>query len=159
MRRPSSEGDEVKFRFIHAKKAALSVAFICRQLDVSRSGYYAWAKSPESQRKKSDRELKVEVGAIFQESRGTYGSRHVHAEMRARGRRSSEKRVARHMRQEGLAARRRRPSYGPPTACTPIPSLPISWLVTSGLRGSTAPGRAISPTCGLLRAGSIWPWR
>ncbi|RKH15423.1 hypothetical protein D7V97_00055 [Corallococcus sp. CA053C] len=76
---------------------------------VSRSGYYAWAKRPESQRQKSDRELSVEVGAIHQESRGTYGSPRVRVELRARGRSVSEKCVARLMRQEGLAARRRRP--------------------------------------------------
>ncbi|WP_371746144.1 IS3 family transposase [Myxococcus sp. CA040A] len=103
------EGDEVKFRFIHAEKASTSVAFMCRQLGVSRSGYYAWAKRPESQRQRSDRELCVEVAAIHQESRGTYGSPRVHAELRARGRSVSEKRVARIMRQEGLAARTRRP--------------------------------------------------
>ncbi|RKG47745.1 IS3 family transposase [Corallococcus sp. AB011P] len=103
------EGDEVKFRFIHAEKASLSVAFLCRQLGVSRSGYYAWAKRPESQRKKSDRALTQEVAAIHQESRGTYGSPRVHAELRARGRHVAKKRVARLMRQQGLAARRRRP--------------------------------------------------
>jgi len=99
----------VKFRFIHAKKASTSVAFMCCQLGVSRSGYYAWAKRPESQRKKSDRELTAEVAAVHRESRGTYGSPRVHAELRARGRRVSQKRVARLMRQQGLAARRRRP--------------------------------------------------
>jgi putative transposase len=99
----------VKFGFIHAKKASTSVAFMCRQLGVSRSGYYAWAKRPESQRKKSDRELSVEVAAVHRESRGTYGSPRVHAELRARGRCVSEKRVARLMQQQGLAARRRRP--------------------------------------------------
>ncbi|RKG95619.1 IS3 family transposase [Corallococcus sp. CA047B] len=103
------EGDEVKFRFIHAEKASLSVAFLCRQLGVSRSGYYAWAKRPESQRKKSDRALTQQVAAIHQESRGTYGSPRVHAELRARGHHVAEKRVARLMRQQGLAARRRRP--------------------------------------------------
>nr|WP_144429551.1 IS3 family transposase [Myxococcus hansupus] len=103
------EGDEVKFRFIHVEKASLSVAFLCRQLGVSRSGYYAWAKRPESQRRQRDRELSVEVAAIQQQSRGTYGSPRVHAELRARGARVSAKRVARLMRQEGLAARRRRP--------------------------------------------------
>ncbi|RKG56242.1 IS3 family transposase [Corallococcus sp. AB011P] len=103
------EGDEVKFRFIHAKRACTSVAFMCRQLGVSRSGYYAWAKRAESQRKQADRELTVAVKAVHRESRGTYGSPRVHAELRARGQRVSQKRVARLMRQEGLAARRRRP--------------------------------------------------
>jgi transposase InsO family protein len=99
----------VKFRFIHAKKASMAVAFMCLQMGASRSGYYAWAKRPESQRKKSDRELTVEMADVHRESRGTYGSPRVHAELCARDWRVGEKRVARLMRQEGLAARRRRP--------------------------------------------------
>jgi len=75
----------------------------------ARSGYYAWAQRPASQLKKSDRELTAEVAAVHRESCGTYGCPRVHAELRARGRRVSEKRVARLMRQESLAARRKRP--------------------------------------------------
>jgi transposase InsO family protein len=98
----------VKFGFIDAKKADYPVALLCQHLDVSRSGYYAWTKRPESQRDKSDRALSVEVAAVHQESRSRYGSPRVHAELRARGRRVSRKRVARLMRQQGLRARPRR---------------------------------------------------
>jgi transposase InsO family protein len=98
----------VKFGFIHAKKACFPVAVLCEQLDVSRSGYYAWAQRAESARSRSDRELSLEVAAVHQESRGRYGSPRVHAELRARGRHVARKRVARLMRQQGLAARRRR---------------------------------------------------
>jgi transposase InsO family protein len=98
----------VKFGFIDAKKACYPVALLCRHLGVSRSGYYAWAKRPESQRAKSDRALSVEVAAIHQESRRRYGSPRVHAELRARGRPVARKRVARLMRQQGLRARPRR---------------------------------------------------
>ena len=98
----------MKFDFIHAKKASYPVAVLCEQLGVSRSGYYAWAKRAESPRSRSDRELGLEVAAVHQESRGRYGSPRVHAELRARGRHVARKRVARLMRQQGLAARRRR---------------------------------------------------
>jgi hypothetical protein len=33
------EGDDVKFAFIHAQKAHFPIAFMCEQLEVSRSGY------------------------------------------------------------------------------------------------------------------------
>lgn len=98
----------MKFDFIHAKKACFPVAALCEQLGVSRSGYYAWAKRPESERDKSDRALSVEVAAVHQESRSRYGSPRVHAELRSRGRRVARKRVARLMRQQGLRARPRR---------------------------------------------------
>jgi putative transposase len=48
------------------------------------------------------------VTQVHQESRGTYGSPRVHAELRARGQRVSRKRVARLMNEQGLAARKRR---------------------------------------------------
>jgi hypothetical protein len=51
------EGDEVKFGFIHAKKACYPVAVLCPQLGVSRSGYYAWAKRAESPRRQRERAL------------------------------------------------------------------------------------------------------
>jgi transposase InsO family protein len=98
----------VKFGFIDAKKACYPVALLCRHLGVSRSGYYAWAQRPESERDKSDRALSVEVLAVHQESRSRYGSPRVHAELRARGQRVARKRVARLMRQQGLRARPRR---------------------------------------------------
>ncbi|NBD09110.1 IS3 family transposase [Corallococcus silvisoli] len=98
----------MKFSFIHAEKALFPVAALCRHLSVSRSGYYAWAKRPESERKKRDRALQLEVAAIHQESRGTYGAPRVHAELKARGQRVARKRVARLMRQTGLRGRARR---------------------------------------------------
>jgi putative transposase len=48
------------------------------------------------------------VKAVHQESRGRYGSPRVHAELRARGRRVSRKRVARLMGQQDLCARKKR---------------------------------------------------
>ena len=86
----------------------LAVDFMCQQLGVSRSGYYAWKERPESERHKADRALAEVVTAVHQESRGTYGSPRVHAELRARGQRISRKRVARLMGEQGLCARKKR---------------------------------------------------
>ncbi|QRK13373.1 IS3 family transposase [Archangium violaceum] len=103
------EGDlEVKFEFIDAEKAHFPVDFMCEQLGVSRSGYYAWKERPESARDKADRALAEEVTRIHRDSRGTYGSPRVHAELRARGQRVSRKRVARLMNEHDIAARKRR---------------------------------------------------
>ena len=98
----------MKFEPIDAQKALFPVCFMCAQLSVSRSGYYAWKRRPESERRRSDRALAEVVSAVHRDSRGTYGSPRVHAELRARGQRVSRKRVARVMGEHGLAARRRR---------------------------------------------------
>jgi transposase InsO family protein len=75
---------------------------------VSRSGYYAWKQRPESERHKTDRALGEVVTAVQQQSRGTYGSPRVHAELCARRQRVSRKRVARLMNERGLTAGKRR---------------------------------------------------
>jgi putative transposase len=98
----------MKFEFIDAEKAHFPIDFMCQQLGVSRSGYYAWKERPESEWHKADRALAEVVTEVHQESRGTYGSPRVLAELRARGQRVSRKRVARLMSQQGLAARKKR---------------------------------------------------
>ena len=98
----------MKFAFIHAQKAHFPIAFMCEQLEVSRSGYYAWACRPESARKTKDRELAELVADVHEESRRRYGSPRVFRELKARGYRVSRKRVARLLRQKGLRARARR---------------------------------------------------
>jgi putative transposase len=95
----------VKFRFIDAEKANFPVDFMCSQLGVSRSGYYAARVRKPSPRAKDEALLVAEMKAVHQESRGTYGSPRVHAQLKTNGRATSRKRVARVMRQEGLVAR------------------------------------------------------
>lgn len=94
--------------FIQKNVADFPVQVLCEVLGVSRSAYYAWARRTESARALEDRALASEIQAAHQASRGRYGSPRVHAELRARGHRVARKRVARLMRQLGLAARRKR---------------------------------------------------
>jgi transposase InsO family protein len=98
----------VRFAFIQTEKACYAVALMCRVLQVSRSGFYAWCRRPAAERTRQDQALSLEVAAIHAESRGRYGSPRVHAELRARGQRTARKRVARLMRLQGLRARSRR---------------------------------------------------
>ena len=84
------------------------VRLLCRTLQVSRAGFYAWQARPPAPRVGVDERLGLEIAAIHAESRHRYGSPRVHAELVDRGCRTSRKRVARLMRVRGLAARRRR---------------------------------------------------
>jgi putative transposase len=106
----------VTFAFIAAEKASepsLSIAFACRTLGVSTSGFYDWQKSQNvpCRRRREDVELASTIRTIHRQSRGTYGSPRVHAELRlGLGVRVGRKRVERLMRAEGLhgVTRRRR---------------------------------------------------
>jgi putative transposase len=95
----------VRFAFIAAEKASYPVMMLCRVLQVSRAGFYAWQKRAPAERTLKDQRLKLEVAAIFAHHRGRYGSPRVHAELRERGERAGRKRVARLMRMAGLRAR------------------------------------------------------
>ena len=81
---------------------------MCRVLQVSRSGYYAWRSRPSAARTREDQRLAITVAAIYTQSRGRYGSPRVHAELRHSGERTARKRVARLMQNQGLRARPRR---------------------------------------------------
>jgi transposase InsO family protein len=76
---------------------------MCRLLEVSASGYYAWLQREPSARAISDAALLERIKAVHKKSRGTYGVPRVHAELKAEGPRVGRKRIARLMRQAGLA--------------------------------------------------------
>ena len=98
----------MRFAFIEAERACFPVAMMCRVLEVSRAGFYAWKGRPEAVRAGADLRLAVEIATIYAESRQRYGSPRVHAELRERGTKTSRKRVAKLMRMQGLRARHRR---------------------------------------------------
>ncbi len=98
----------MRFRFIAAEKAVFPVRVLCRTLQVSRAGFYAWQARPPAPRARADERLGLEIAAIHAETRQRYGSPRIHAELGERGCRTGRKRVARLMRVRGLAARRRR---------------------------------------------------
>lgn len=98
----------MKFAFVDAERAWASVTMLCRTLKVSRSGFYDWLGRSPSVNDLDDMKLGVEVGAIFKESRETYGSPRVQRELKERGIDASRKRIARLMREMGLRSRRKR---------------------------------------------------
>ncbi len=92
----------MRFSFIHAEKANHTVRALCRNLDVSPAGYYAWAGREPSKREREDAVLTVHIRAIHRASRGTYGSPRIRAQLRRDGFDVSRKRVVRLMNEAGI---------------------------------------------------------
>jgi transposase InsO family protein len=84
------------------------VALMCRVLGVARSGVYAAAARPASAHARRDRALEARVRAVHKATKGRYGARRVHAELRAQGEVAARKRIARIMRAARLQGRRGR---------------------------------------------------
>jgi len=80
----------------------------CLALSVSRSGYYRWAAEECSLRAKANTELVRQIQRLYAEHKGRYGSPRITAVLRQEGVRCGENRVARLMRENKLAARRKR---------------------------------------------------
>lgn len=98
----------MKFEFIRVEKASHSIPVLCALLGVTRQGYHAWEARKPSQRALAEQRLREDVKRIFDESRGTYGSPRVHAELHREGKKVGKSRVERVMRELDLVARRRR---------------------------------------------------
>lgn len=91
-----------------ANQAIYPVATMCRLLEVSVSGYYAWCERPRSARAIADEALFGRIREVHGRSDGTYGAPRVHADLVEEGWYVGRKRVARLMRLAGLRGVSRR---------------------------------------------------
>ncbi len=112
------------YQFIDEQRRTYPVLRLCRGLGVSSSGYYAWRRRGPSRRSLANQALLLEIRAIHAQTRQTYGSPRIHAELRARGHRCNLKRVARLMHVYHLRARHKR-KYRVTTQADPkLPAAP-----------------------------------
>lgn len=81
------------------------VALLCEIMEVSRSGYHAWAGGRRSVRERRDAALRPKLRAAFDASRQTYGYPRMTVELREQHEPVGKVRVARLMREEGLCGR------------------------------------------------------
>ena len=95
----------MRFQFIDDHRDEFPVSHMCKVLDVSRSGYYAWRERPPSKREMENKKLYKKIEAEYHRSHGTYGSPRIYQALRNQGVVCSENRVARLMRLRGLQAR------------------------------------------------------
>ena len=98
----------MRFTFIRDHVGTWPIRLMCRVLQVSASGYYAWQDRPDSARLVANPHLLGDVRRLEAEHRGRYGSPRMQAALRAEGQMVSRGRVARLMRHHsirGLAGR------------------------------------------------------
>ena len=93
------------FRFIADHQGEWPVAWMCDALEVSASGYYAWADRGDRPTAAWRAELAGVIAEVHAEVRGRYGSPRMAAELKARGHACSENTVAKVMRERGIRAK------------------------------------------------------
>ena len=144
----------MRYEFIAAQKANFPVLMLCKMLEVSRAGFYAWRARPESKRARDDRELGKTIAKIHTDSRGTYGSPRVYAELKDRDLAIGKKRVARIMRENGIKARRRRPFKPQTTDSNHAHPVPENVLARDFTR--SAPNKAWVGDITYVQTGEGW---
>jgi putative transposase len=95
----------MKYMFIEEYRTEHSVGMLCRVLEVSRSGYYAWLHRAVGPRARANQTLLEHIRRAHRESRETYGSPRILRDLRAMGIQCGKNRVARLMRRQGIVAK------------------------------------------------------
>lgn len=96
----------MRYAFIDEHRLVWPLPVMCRILEVSKSGYFAWKNRPDSAKEKSDRVLAEKIATIHSEHRSVYGSPRIHQVLKENGFQVSRKRVARLMKELGISAKR-----------------------------------------------------
>lgn len=94
----------MRYRFIDAQKAYHQIGRLCCLMQVSRSGYYAWAGRGISRKQRHDMVLLAHIKSEFESSHHSYGRPRMVEELKAKGFSVSHTRIGRLMRENGIAA-------------------------------------------------------
>ncbi len=129
----------MKYAFIELHREQFDVTVMCAVMAVSVSGYYAWRMRPESERAGANRALSALIAKSFADSRKTYGSPRLHQQLKQAGVACGRHRVARLMRDAGLAARRKRAFR--PLATDSAHALPVAANLLAQDFSATAPNQ------------------
>lgn len=109
---------------IQKLRSEYSVRLLCRVLEVTAGGYYAWLKRPASLRLQRDTVLLEQIHKVHQDSKARYGSPRIHVELQSQDERCSRKRVARLMRTDGIKAEPQRRYVVTTESCADAPAAP-----------------------------------
>ena len=93
------------FRFIEGHQQSWPIRVMCRTLEVSPAGYYAWRRRPPCFQEQRREALLVLIQGIHAEVKQRYGSPRIHAALAARGETCSVNTVAKLMHDNGIRAK------------------------------------------------------
>ena len=93
---------------IRQMRPRYSVQALCRFLDVSISGYYAWLKRPPSRRAQEEARLEIEIQAAHKRTRGVCGAEKLQQDMADNGIHSGVCRIKRIKRKLGLYCKQKK---------------------------------------------------
>lgn len=98
----------MKYAYIQAHQKQRSVTALCRALQVSRSGYYAWGAHQDSARAQANLTLLEHIRRVQHQTRQRYGLIKCWKQLNHEGIACGRSRVARLRREHDIYARRRR---------------------------------------------------
>ena len=96
----------IRYLYMEQNRPRYRIAKMAQWLQVSKSGYYAWRKRPQSLRGTENEALLKEIIQIHEASHGTYGSRKITREINRKSEKPvNHKRVERIMRENGIRSK------------------------------------------------------
>jgi putative transposase len=98
----------VKYDQIDGLRPQYPVAMLCRLLNVSEAGYYAWRRRPPSPRTQENARLAIEIRLAHERTRQTYGPERLQVELADHGIHAGVDRIKRIRREPGLRCRQKR---------------------------------------------------
>ena len=146
----------MKYAWIHEHRDSLPVIGMCRALQVSPSGYYAWIDRDLSPRARRHEQIRRAVQEVHAASHGVYGSQKIARELRQRDdlERACRNTVAAAMRELGLRSRIRQ-SFTPTTTQVDPTREPAPNLLNRDFSAS-APNRKWAADITYLATAAGW---
>jgi len=111
---------------------------LCRNLEVSKAGYYAWRDRKPSDRIVEEDRLRSEIRKSHEQSKQIYGMPKIRADLHGEGMVVGHNRVARLMREEGIAGKKRHRSR---RAALASPIYAVAPNLLNGNFGADQPNR------------------
>ena len=81
---------------------------MCQVMKVSRSQYDAWLKRPKTAREVENETIMEIIRELFEQARGTYGTRRLKRKLADQGWRVSRRRIGRLLKKMGLSCKTKR---------------------------------------------------